>query len=305
MKLYDFNERFPDEHSCRMDLKRTREKAGIKCKSCAGTDLRWIASRYLWHCRSCSFRTSIRSGTIMECSNLPVRKWYLCMAIMSATKKPISAHEMKRQLDSKRYEPIWAMMHKIREAMGQRDARYSLGGIVEFDEAHFKKHAKKGLKIKKGLGSQLRQNVAVMAESTPLEDPNTGKKSSHCKYFKMKVLPDQKAATILGCVQESLDQKSIVLSDKSNRYIDIKNLVEGHISYYSDADTTTNELRWVHIAISNAKRTLLGIFHQVKWTNLQAYLNEFCYKLNRRYFGDRLFDRLCLALATSTCKKAD
>ncbi len=43
------------------------------------------------------------------------------------------------------------------------------------------------------------------------------------------------------------------------------------------------------------KRKLLGINHMITYKYLQNYLNEFVYKLNRRYFGDRLFDRLVLA----------
>ena len=53
------------------------------------------------------------------------------------------------------------------------------------------------------------------------------------------------------------------------------------------------------MAISNAKRTLLGMYHKIKGKYLQLYLDEFCYKLNRRYFGNKLFDRLTLALAKS------
>ncbi len=51
----------------------------------------------------------------------------------------------------------------------------------------------------------------------------------------------------------------------------------------------------VHIAISNAKRLLLDIHHDVRPQYLQGYLNEFCYKYNRRYFGEKLFYRLLIA----------
>ena len=58
----------------------------------------------------------------MENYKLPIRKWYLAMAFMSFSKKGISAAEMQRQLDHSRYETIWTMMHRIREAMGKRDS---------------------------------------------------------------------------------------------------------------------------------------------------------------------------------------
>ena len=54
-------------------------------------------------------------------------------------------------------------------------------------------------------------------------------------------------------------------------------------------------LPWVHIAISNAKRMLLDIHHDIKTEHLQNYLDEFCYNFNRRYFGEALFDRLLVA----------
>jgi hypothetical protein len=75
--------------------------------------------------------------------------------------------------------------------------------------------------------------------------------------------------------------------------------VEIHMTEKSNKQTTKTTLKWVHIAISNAKRTLLGVFHKIKGKYLQNYLNEFCYKLNRRYFGSSAFDRLTLAVAKS------
>lgn len=305
MKPLEFNENFPDEHSCKMDMKNNREKQGICCKKCENKDLNWIESRYQWHCNECSFRTTIHNGTVMPFSNLPVRSWYLCMIIVTTTKKPISAHEIRRQLGMKRYEPVWYMMHKIRFALGEREDRYILKDMIEFDEGHFKKTVAKGTKIKRGLGSQLQQNVEVMAESAQLEDIYTGKKRSQCRYFKLKVLKGQSAEDVNKCLKKSLEEKTIVLSDKSNRYVDISDNVEGHVSVYSSPKSTNTTLRWVHIAISNAKRTLLGVYHCIKWKNLQAYLNEFCYKLNRRYFGQKIFERLTIAIASSKCMIAD
>jgi ISXO2-like transposase domain len=98
-------------------------------------------------------------------------------------------------------------------------------------------------------------------------------------------------------LQESIDEKSIVFSDQSTSYVNISDYVEVHISQKSNHDTTTQTLPWVHIAISNAKRTLLGIYHKIKGKYLQLYLDEFCYKLNRRFFGDNLFDRLVVAIS--------
>jgi hypothetical protein len=80
--------------------------------------------------------------------------------------------------------------------------------------------------------------------------------------------------------------------------VDISDLVELHVTEKSDAKITKETLKWVHIAISNAKRTLLGNYHKIKRKYLQLYLNEFIYKLDRRHFGEKLFDRLVIANIT-------
>jgi transposase-like protein len=292
-------EAFPTEESCRAHFRTQREHEGVKCKSCGGTKHYWLQAKYQWECANCTFRTGLRSGTVMEHSKLPLQKWYLAMALMSFSKKGLSAKEMQRQLGHKRYDTIWSMMHRIRNAMGNRDGLYTLEGMVEFDEAYFTKTTPDGIKLKRGKGSQRQQNVAVMAESTPVEDLETGKKSKHCGYFKMKVVDGHTSDGIDKLIKQNIDNQSIVFSDKSKSYVNISNYVEAHLTYKSDKNTTTKELKWVHIAISNAKRTLLGIYHKIKGKYLQLYLDEFCYKLNRRAFGDRLFERLTLALAKS------
>ena len=96
-------------------------------------------------------------------------------------------------------------------------------------------------------------------------------------------------------IQESIDNQSIVFTDKSTSYVDIADFVELHVMEKSSKETTKETLKWVHIAISNAKRNLLGNYHKIKRKYLQLYLNEFVYKLNRRYFGEKLFDRLIIA----------
>ena len=299
MNIIEFIEKYPTEESCKSDFKIQREFEGVKCKNCGSGRHYWLKSKWQWKCQICTFRTTLRSGTVMENSKLPLRKWYLAMALMTFSKKGISACEMQRQLDHKRYEPIWLMMHKIRKAMGKRDELYTLNSSVEFNEGYFEKAIPYSVKLKRGRGSQRQVNVAVMAQSVPLEELETGHKSKHVSYFKMKVLSNHKANSINQCIADNIDDKAIVFSDKSKSYVDINDYVEIHVSEKSTPQTTKTSLHWVHIAISNAKRTLLGIYHKIKGKYLQSYLDEFCYKLNRRYFGNRLFERLALALAKS------
>lgn len=299
MNILDFLSEFRDEQACKAHFKKQREQEGVKCKKCGGTHHYWLKGKDQWQCSGCNFRTTLKSGSIMEGSKVDFHTWYKAIAFMTYSKKTISASELQRQLNHPKYDTIWRLMHKIRSAMGKRDALYTLDGSIEFDEGYFEKATAEKVKLKRGRGSQKQMNVAVMAESTPLENIETGEKSSQCRYFKMKVLQNHKSDLINEVVSENIDEQSIVFSDKSTSYIDIADYVETHVTEKSDKQTTKTTLKWVHVAISNAKRTLLGVFHKIKGKYLQSYLNEFCYKLNRRYFGNRVFDRLTLAVAKS------
>ena len=72
--------------------------------------------------------------------------------------------------------------------MGKLDALYHLEGEIEFNQGYFEKATSEKVKLKRGRGSQKQVQVAVMAESTQLENIVTVKQESHCRYFKMKVL---------------------------------------------------------------------------------------------------------------------
>ena len=144
------------------------------------------------------------------------------------------------------------------------------------------------------------QNVMIMAESTILENIETGKIERQCRYFKAKVLEDHKADGTDQNFENTIDdEQTIVFTDKSTSYVNIADYVEIHVTEKSSEQTTKETLKWVHIAISNAKRNFVGTYHKIKKKYLQLYLNEFVYKLNRRYFGERIFDRLVIASITA------
>lgn len=158
-----------------------------------------------------------------------------------------------------------------------------------------------GHKIQKaGRGSEEKSNVMVMAESTILEDIETGKVDRQCRYFKAKTLDDHKVDGTDKTFQKAIDDKqTIVFTNKSTSYVNIADYVEIHLTENSTEQTTKETLKWVHIAISNSKRNFVGSYHKIKRKYLQLYLNdEFVYKLNRRYFGERIFDRLVIANIT-------
>jgi hypothetical protein len=215
---------------------------------------------------------------------------------MTSTKKGLSAKEMQRQLGHKRYEPVWYMMHKIRVAWGHRDDRYKLTGFNEMDEGFFTSinsdpDEYEEIVLKRGRGSQKRSPVLVMAQTEKVSNKKKNRPSSRCRFFKMKCMPDQTAKTVNDITASSISSEASVKTDKYTSYNKLCMVVKKHISFVIPSICAGKELPWVHTAIGNAKRNFLNNFHHIKDIYLQNYLDEFTYKLNRRFMSDSIFDR--------------
>lgn len=302
MKIFEFNKYFPDEATCRRKFKEMRDKEGVTCQHCGSHDVVWLESKQQYQCKHCRHRTTLRSGTVMHGSKLPFRYWFIAMHLLTATKKSISAAELQRQLGHNRYQPIWELMHKLRSVMGKRDDKYTLKGCIELDEGFFSTEIpkeKKDEKLKAGVGSQRKSKVMVIAESTPVDvEPKKGMKPKLVKHIKMIVIPDEEAKTIDAVAAKSIDKESCLTTDDHRSYIHFKDMFTEHKSQVIDPKDIGKVLPWVHIAISNSKTLLADMYHGVKPEFLQEYLNEFCYKFNRRYFGEDLFERLVMIAAS-------
>jgi transposase-like protein len=275
-----------------------REHEGIVCKRCKSEHHYWLKGKKQWQCKSCKFRTMLLSETVMEHLKLNLQMWYSAMALICFTKKGISCNELQRQLDLPRYESVLRMFHMIRTGMGKRDDMFGLKGMLELDEGCFKIETNgfEKSQIKAGRGSTDVQNELVVVELTPLEDAN-GNESKHCGYYNIKVMETHQSKDITQAVAVMIDPKCIVFSDKSTSYVDLKDIVEGHYTELSGTETTKSTKKWVYNAISNAKRVFNGIYQKISLKYIQLYLNEFCCKLNRRYFGVKLLNRKTLAMA--------
>ena len=219
------------------------------------------------------------------------------MHLLTSTKKSFSTEELRRQLGHKRYQPIWEMVNKIRDIMGKRDNEYQLTGQMELDDAYFSTEIpqeQKDKPLKRGRGSQSKTKVLVMAESEFVDNPKKGRKPKRVNHIKMQVISDLKSNTITSVVKEQVDKSTELVTDDSTSYTKLIEHVNSHVAKVIEPDMIPVILPWVHIAISNAKRLFLNVHHNIKTEYLQYYLNEFCYKFNRRYFGEKIFDRLLI-----------
>ena len=187
--------------------------------------------------------------------------------------------------------------------MGLRDDQYELDGVVEIDDAFFKTHTDEEMdgEKKRGRGSQSQSKVLVMAKVDPKQGrPRKNRKPSAFRFVKMVVIPDSTAETMNKTVSDNVDPSVVIKSDGWRGFNNIKEISSRHIRIVVPPKEASKVLPWVHTMISNTKRALLGINHKIKDVYLQYYLNEFCYKTNRRYFGDKLFDRLAIAAMEDT-----
>lgn len=89
---------------------------------------------------------------------------------------------------------------------------------------------------------------------------------------------------------------SIVQSDAYRSYR--KPLAEKYLHEYEIFDSDSEMLHWLHIIIGNAKAFVLGTYHGLGLKHIQRYLDEFCYRFNRRLFQGEIFSRLLCAVAS-------
>ena len=133
-KIDEFAARFPDEDACWEHLFRVRFPEGFVCPKCGDTREPYhVSGRRTRQCKSCSAQISLISGTIMEKTMMPLRKWFYAFRLVAEDKRGCSAVRLQNEL-SLSYSSAWYMLKRIQKAMGDRDKRYELQGIIEIDE---------------------------------------------------------------------------------------------------------------------------------------------------------------------------
>ncbi len=304
MKLLEFNKLFLDEASCNKYLHDFREKQGVVCSECGCTHQYWDKYNKRWTCTKCYHHTSLRSCTVMQGSNLPLIYWFTAIHVLVSTKKTFSASEMQRQLGHKRYQPIWEMMHKLRSVMGERDSKYQLMKSVELDKGYFTSEnldrSQSDMPLKSGIGSQRKSKVLVMVESEDIIPTEKGQRDKKVDHIKKNVISDLSSSIIKKEAEMAIDANATLKMDASTSYNKLTQTFEKVEKKVVKPKDASKILPWVHVAIYNAKSLILDMYHGIKDQFPQSYLDEFYYKFNRQYFGDRLFDRLMVASVTYT-----
>jgi len=290
ISLFAFQEEFSDEQSCFNYLIKMRWPEGFHCPYCNKDRYCFKPSKKVFECYHCNKQTSVTSGTIFHRSKVPLRKWFWAIFLMSTNKKGVSMLYLQKQLNMPHYRTIWKMGHKIRQAMTQRDGMYSLKGTVEADEIFI------------GGKQSMKTFLEEGSNKTPfLISVEEGKKASP-RFVSFEELETVYEEHVLPALQKKVDKGSTIKSDGAGAYVKAKKKGYKHNRsvYQKEPEKTAEHLKWVNMLTSNLKRFLISTYHGVQPKYRKAYLAEFAYRFNRRYWPHQAFDRLLYACLNAT-----
>ena len=280
MTFREFIKSFPDEAHCREYLYRLRFPKGFVCPKCENTAY-WKIGEQLYECRNCGRQTSVIAGTIFQDTRKPLMDWFIAIWWVTTQKQGASAEGLQQVLGLQSYQTAWTWLHKIRSAMVNPN-RTKLSGTIEVDEAYIGGESTG----KRGRGAENKVIIAVACELD-------GKKLGRCR---MSVIADASANSLHGFITENVEIGSHLITDDWNGLsgIEAKGYTRQiHVQKY--ADDEDKMLPHIHTIVSLLKRWLLGT-HQgaVEPKHLQAYLDEYVFRFNRRKSAKRglLFYRL-------------
>lgn len=292
LNLLDFGRRFRSEASCIAYLRKEKEATEIICRRCGSKSHYWN-SRHLSHdCKKCGHRLPLRVGTLLEGSKLPFRYWIYTLYLMTMTKKGFSALELQRQLGHKRYEPIWAMMHKIRSLLGKAEQSKIIGDNVEMKNLVIttistasKSQTESEANGKKN-NTKKKRKVRVIARVSEPHKPFKKLRRTTFRWVRFLVEKEEQKEAHLTFFSSSARVAQRGILNSRPFFLDTGFLRQFHPEEYE------RKIPWAVALSGNAKRIINGIHHHVGEEYLQNYLDEFSYKTNHRNDGLESFSKV-------------
>lgn len=302
--LLEFTKQFPDDAACLDYLEKLRWPNGFICPNCGHDDGYKLAERRLIQCAVCKHQTSPTAGTMFHKTRTPLQKWFWMVYMVAQDKGGVSMLKLAKELGM-HYDTVWNQVHKIRDAMRARDQHISLAGFIELDEAVIGREARKAAgpaeegelrPRKKRLGrrkftssaqGKLQCEAVVMVE----------RENMHAGNVAMKVIATTTRADIRETVERRVQEQAWFKTDGDQSHWVLQSM--GHIldCFPMSGPKGSKELPIVHRVISLLKRWLLGRLHGVSDRYLQCYLDEFCFRFNRRDSKRPIYESLLKACA--------
>lgn len=282
ISLLEWQNRFGSEEACAEALKKVRWPEGFICPECAGKEYSYITSRQVYQCCHCHHQASVTSGTIFHSTNLPLVKWFWSIYLSASDKGGISALRLSKHIDVT-WRTAHRILHKIRMVMMHRDSIYRLEGLIESDDAYVG-----GKKAgKRGRGAAGKKPILIAVENRgkhagfmAAEAVKTISKNSVREFCRRHLKPGQEVRTdafpaLNAIAEKHAHEKKVTPPEEASRWLPL-----------------------VHVVIGNLKTFINGTFHGVSSKYLHEYIDEFCYRFNRRFWEHELPMRLlnaCLA----------
>lgn len=282
----EFQERFATEEACRDYLFVCRWPDGFRCRQCGGEEVGGMhRARRVWQCKRCGAQTSVTAGTVMHGTRTPLQLWFWAAYLLATHHPGISAVQLQRQLGIRYHETAWMLLHKLRAVM-VAPQRESLKREVEVDE-FFLGGYEEGLKGGRARGKKTLCGIAVEAR---------GRGSGRVR---LQVLTDASVESLGAFVDTSTEVGAIVHTDGWGGYNGLGGLGFQHRPRNQSAGVGEEPyLPRAHRAISNLKAWLHGTHRWASPDHLQAYLNEYVFRHNRRGNPHAAFQTL-LGLSTA------
>lgn len=258
----------------------------IACPTCGSLRVRYIQTRRQWECRErhSKRRFSLKTGTVMEESPLPLKKWLAGIWMEVNCKNSISSYEVARDLGITQ-KSAWFMLHRIRHAIhvGSFDAK--LSGVVEIDETYIGGKAQnmhKKERAKRITSNGVAGKTAVMG----LLQRHDGKKHS---TVRAEIVPNRFSATLHPVIHKNVEPGTQLYTDSLAGYRGLTptfahEFVDHAEAYVKDKVVHTNGLEnfWAMF-----KRCIKGTHVSIEPFHLAAYVDSEAFRFNHRKTDDR------------------
>ncbi len=260
--IFEFQQRFPTEEAQLEFMIQSRWPDGFVCPRCGGKEYWWKTTRKLLQCKACGYQASVTAGTVMHRSKMPLPLWFQAAYLVTTLTPGMSALQFQHQVGLNNYETAFMMLHKLRSAM-VKQGRTKLNGIVEIDETYVggERH---GLTAGRGRGASGKTLVVGAVDL----------KGKYANRVRLQVIPNATASSLLAFIQENVEAGATIKTDDWAGYNGLEKVGYRH--------TVTPDLPHIHRVFSNLKTWLRGTHHGVSSQHLQAYLNEYTFRFNRR-----------------------
>ncbi len=283
ISLLEWQKRYGTEKACASTLAKYRWPDGFICPKCGHDSSYYISSRKVYQCARCRNQKSVTAGTLFHSTNLPLVKWFWAIYLMASDKGGMSALRLSKHIGVS-WPTARNMLKKIRTAMADRDIIYYLiADLIEFDDTYIG-----GRRTgKRGRGAEGKKPVLVAVE-------NRGKFAG---FVAMEAVETVSGQTLRRFLEKHL-QKGRQIRTDALPAMNVITESHDHEKKVTPPKEASTWLPKVHIAIGNLKTFINGTFHGVSHRYLQEYLDEFCYRYNRRFWEPELPLRLLNACLT-------